>query len=719
MHRHDLAPILRGVRGQLRLGVTAVTLAVALWGCREPQSTTDPDSADPAAAAESTPKPLPVTHWEGYGVGHTANIDRVVLSGDGTAALTRDQIGGARLWPALDGTLEPVALPMQGPQQFSVQRFGKGFTVAAVDAANGAKIFDVDPKGTITELAALPPFKPLFAIHVLPGGEHCVALFRDHTIRLFDRKGAELHRFEAKMFQASSLRIAADGKTIMALIGPSGSPSKTTLQPLELSMGADGKTPSIRRAGDSRTVESTTAVSDSSAALSPDGQRFAIADKPVGNEWELMIVDLSAKEKLTRIQVPVPSHLVPTLGFVGANKLLVSANDGSLSWMVDVTDGSRHPRTSAPQDFISQGRAQAVVAGVQAVGYGTWLFVHDVERRSHRYLGYRNFQTQSVAVAPSSKWVAWAYMSGPVFVESLGGGEGERVELRSPDGTSPSKVRFFDDDHVIIVDMAGGIRLVHWRDGVTVAEAGIHGAIRNLQFDDARGLMLVERHSNDVHLFEVTAEGFEGPYIVADQSFRAGLLKGDKEHKEAVLWTLDGTNAMRHYTLEELRADLEHSAVNDKAVPLPTGKVAPVAIDSKGRSYGVRWNGTTMELFVDYGERVDTVAAPAGDIGLIVPSPGGKMFVAVHQRGQNASISGHMTESLEERWSYSPGVFSNEIVWSPDGRYVAVAGNTGAAVLDARTGEVVQQRCGINFEQVGAAPPTAFNAINVRSMCEG
>ena len=105
-------------------------------------------------------------------------------------------------------------------------------------------------------------------------------------------------------------------------------------------------------------------------------------------------------------------------------------------------------------------------------------------------------------------------------------------------------------------------------------------------------------------------------------------------------------------------------------------------------------------------------------ISTIVPSPSGDSFVSIHQRGQSTSLSLHDSESLEERWSYSTGVFNNEVVWSPDGRYVAVAANTGAVVLDAKTGKPVQRRCGVEFEAVAAAPATAFNSLNLRSMCE-
>jgi hypothetical protein len=152
---------------------------------------------------------------------------------------------------------------------------------------------------------------------------------------------------------------------------------------------------------------------------------------------------------------------------------------------------------------------------------------------------------------------------------------------------------------------------------------------------------------------------------------------------------------------------------------LAPGKVAPLAIDRHGRHYGVRWNGSAMEFFVDHGKHLRTARAEAGDVNQIVPSPDGKRFVAVHQRGQVTSLSMHDSDSLEEKWSYSTAVFANEIVWSEDGALIGVASNTGAVVLDAADGKPKRKRCGIQFEASGSPPPNPFNGMGVHSICEG
>lgn len=720
MHRHHAAR-LPGGRARSFWGATLLAFVLGSAAChKQGHDTKEPGKGTPTGTQSGDGEATPgTTKWRRAGAGHTSNIDLVVLSSDAKAAVTRDQIGGTRLWPALDGSVEPLVIPVQGPQQVSVETRPKGgFTVAAVDSAGGGKIFGVEPGGKVTELGSLAPFQPLFGIYALPGGERLLALFRDHSIRLVDRSGTELASLEERRFRPTSLRLSADGKSFAAIVSVSGTSNKAEIQRLRL-VEAEGKKPVIERVGSPRVVEAANALSDTTAVMAPDGKRFAVVDKPTGAAWELLVVDLDKDGADTRLQVPMPSHLIPNIGFVSTHQLLVSAHDGSLSWLVDLDDGTQHPRASAPMDFVSQGRAQALAHGVQAAGHGTWLFVHDVVSRSHRYLGYKSFQTQSVAISPSGKWVVWAYMSGPVFVEPLKDGVGERVELPSDPSFGTTKVRFFDDEHVILIDGAGGVRLYHWRDAKLVDETGIQGAIRAMHFEPERGVMLIERHNNDAHLFEVSAKGFRGPYIVADQSFRAGLLaKGAEAPKDAIMWTLDSGNKLRHYTLEELRKDPSQDTVMAKGEPIPPGKVAPLAIDRFGRHYGVRWNGSTMELFVDFGRHLKTQVSATGDISTIVPSPSGDRFVSIHQRGQSTSLALHDSETLEEHWSFSTGVFNNEVVWSPDGRYVAVAASTGAVVLDAETGKPVQRRCGVEFEAVAAAPATAFNSLNLRSMCE-
>jgi hypothetical protein len=705
----------------------ALACTLALSSCQTDRNVRRPDhdaAGDKPQAGDDGPETTltkgPRRH---AGVAHSGSIDRVALAPDGGGALTRDLVGGTRLWPALDGSREPVVVPMRSPQTFSLARNATGWTIFAVDASGGAKIFVSDAKDHIDGRGELPPFQPLIEGHVLPGGKHVLALFRDHSIRLLDVAGKELARLEQRKFRPVELRISADGKRAVALIEDRDTSNNNKLEIQPLDIVVLGKA-SITRVGTPRLTTSTVEINPSTAALSPDGGRMAVVQKFNSTAWEVEVIDLRSEAKPDIFTVQAQGHTIPGVGFIAPTRLFAAANDGSVSWLIDVENKSTHPRTAPPADFNTQLRVQAFGADHHVAGHGNWLYVADAARGEHRFLGYRTLQATSLAISPDAKQLATVFPQGPVWVEPLGdeGPEGFTAKLPIDPMNSVFRVRFADDEHVILVDGLGGVRLVAWKTGEQLAEAGVNGSIRSVQLDSKRKLLLVDRHStvNDSRVFELDAKrGFIGPYIIADQSYRTGLLtSGPPSHEDAVLWTLDSGNRLRYYSLAELRSDLSVDEVKAKAIDLKPGQIAPLALDRSGRHYGIRWNGSQMELFVDLGQHVRSKSIADGSVSEIVPADDGKSFLAVHQRSGGMAIAVYDSETLTERWTLSTGQFHSEVAWSPDGQYVGVAAQTGAVVHAAKSGEAVHQRCGLEFEVVGTAPSTAFSTVNQRTLCE-
>ncbi len=709
-------------RPMARATLTAA-LALGLAACRTDQPT-KAAQGDGGAAASRTAQDKHGTVSEQRtrraGVGHPGTIDKVALSPDGKAAITRDGVGGTRVWPRLDGSVEPVPLPVRGPPAFSIARAAKGWVAFCVDPSGGAKAFAVDDGGGVEKLGEFAPFRPLSEGHVLPGGKHILALYRDHTIRLLTTAGEELAVLEERKFRPVELRISADGKRGVALLeSRDGGGTKIELQPLVIS--TEGK-PAIARGGPPKLVTVATDPSPLTANMSPDGKQFAAVDKWTGSTWEVVLVDLRGDAPESRFAVQTQAHTTPGVGFSSPTTMMASANDGGVAWLIDSESKAQRARNAPPQDFSQQIRVQAVAGDTHIASYGSWLYVADATRRRHRFLGYRTLQAMSVAISPDGKRVATVYPQGPVLVEELGSGDGERFRLPNDPSVGVFKVRFADDDHVITVDGMGGVQLIEWRTGDVIAETGVSGGVRSVQVDTKRHLLLIDRNStvNDSRVFEFDPKtGFSSVYIVPDASYRAGLLrKGPEKHASAVLWTLDGSNKLRYYTLDELRSDLSADEIRAKGTDLKPGQVAPLAIDRNGRSYGVRWNGTKMELFVDLGAHIRSKPIPDGSISELVPAEDGSAVLAVHNRTGGMAITLYDAEELNERWSFATGTFHSDLVWSPDGRYVGIAAQTGVSVRDARSGEAVHQRCGLDFEAVGTPPNTAFSTVNQRTMCE-
>jgi len=704
-------------------------------------SSAEPDAASSADAAPGGGSVV-------AGVAHSGNIDLVALDPTGTAAVSRDIVGGLRLWPVLDGSKEPQAVPIANPRSMAVVTTEAGFVVLGVEASGGARFVAMQADGHAKDLASLPPFNPVQQVVSLHGehGPRFAALMRDGSIQVFGPQGDAIVAFDEKGFQPSSIRASADGQHIIALSTMDRVGSDARAEGQRLSLGGSKEAPTLTRTGTPQILKSTAGITETTVAFSPDGSEVAVLARGMSDHWDVELFDLSKDEAPRKIEVQFNAHQQPHLGYSGPSQLLVSSNEGLPSKLIDTKSENVRLRTSIPQDFNHQGRAQASASGRQVVGYGTFLFVHDVDERQHRFLGYRATQGSSVGLSPSGTHVAWAYSQGPVVVEAVDG-SGEAVEIDyGTNNFSGTRVRFIDEEHIIIVDAVGEVSLVRWKDQEVVARAGTMSNVRGVQVDPVQGLFVLERYTNEAWVYEVSPEdGFKGPYIVGD-AYRLGLLRPEAP-SDLVLWSLQASNnKTRQFTLDQLRADLTVAEIEALGVSLPNGHSPPLAVDRKGRHYGVRWNGASLELFVmdrsevakpiEKGPVTQAVSGllgkgnpavasvgvsksiPSNDINQILPSPEGDRFVAVVNRAGTISAVMYDSETLDTLWTYSTGVFNTDTEWSDDGRYVAFSANTGAVLVDAATGEAVLSRCGLRFTAFGAPPSTAFSSPNQKSICE-
>jgi WD40 repeat protein len=702
---------------------TALAVACLLLGCvpkEEGTSTPEPGQAGPAAQPDEPPAgPVSAKY---PGVAHSASIDLVSIDPTGVAALTRDTVGGLRIWTALDGSAEPQVVPIANPRSMAILKADEErFVVFAVEASGGARFISMASDGHAKDVATLPPFNPVLQVVALDGtqGGQFVALMKDGSIRTFNLQGEERAAFDKKGFQPNSIRASADGGSVLALTGMDRVGADNRVEAQRFSMGGTAQAPTLRRSGTPQILKTTAVVSDTTVAFSCDGSEVAVLARSSPTHWEIEVYDLGADGEPRNIPVKFNQHQQPHLGYTGAGRLLVSTNEGTPSQLVDTASASIRLRTPIPQDFNHQGRVQASTARRQILGYGTFLFVHDVDDRKHRFLGYATTQGSSVGVSPTGRYVAWAYAQGPVVVESVDAST-PAVEIQyGSNNFAGTRVRFLDDDHVIIIDAVGEVTLWHWPSQTVVAHAGTMSNVRNVHIDAAQGVLVLERHTNEAWVYEVSVEdGFVGPYIVGDV-FRLGILR-PKPPSDALLWSMQSSNnKVREFTLDQLRSDMTTAESEAVAVDLVAGQSPPLAVDPLGQQYGVRWNGTALELFVVQGEQtLGSKPMPTNDISQILPSPRGDRFLAVLNRAGAVSVAMLDSKTLESLWSYATGVFNADAAWSDDGRYVALSANTGAVLLDAETGSPVLSRCGFRFAALGAPPSTAFSAPNQKSLCE-
>lgn len=702
---------------------TALAVACLLLGCGpKDEGTKTPEPAPLGAETEPDAAPQPSPGPKHPGIAHSASIDLVAIDPTGVAALTRDTVGGLRLWTALDGSAAPQAVPLTNPRSMAVLLAGKDrFVVFAVEASGGARFVSMSSGGHAKDVAALPPFNPVLQVAALDGehGGRFVALMKDGSIRVFDLQGEERGAFDEKGFQPISIRTSANGKHLLALTTMDRVGADNRAEAQRLSIGGTVEAPTLKRSGTPQILKTTAAITETTVTFSPDGSEVAVLARASSTFWDIEVYRLGSDGEPRKIPVKFNQHQQPHLGYTGAGELLVSSNEGTPSQLVDTANSTVRLRTSIPQDFNHQGQAQVSSGGRQILGYGTFLFVHDVDDRKHRFLGYAATQGSGVGLSPTGSYVAWAYAQGPVVIESIDGST-EPVEIDYGNNNfAGTRVRFLDDDHVIIIDSTGEVTLWHWPSQTTIGRAGTMSNVRNVHMDPAQGLLVLERHTNEAWIYEVSIEdGFVGPYIVGDTS-RLGIVRPTPP-SDVILWSMQASsNKVREFTLDQLRSDMTTAESDALGVELVAGQSAPLAVDPLGRQYGVRWNGSALELFVVQGkETVASKAMPTNDIGQILPSPMGDRFLAVVNRSGAVSVAMHDTKTLESQWSYATGVFNSDTAWSNDGRYVAFSANTGAVLLDATTGEPVLARCGLRFTAMGAPPSMAFSAPNQKSLCE-
>lgn len=136
----------------------------------------------PVAAPAEPARPLQL--WNAR---HGLPIAAVFPVEDGGAAVTIDEGSHARLWPTLDGSREPYALPLAMPKAAAVVRAGDGFAIAALDSAGGLEVIDVSARGELTAHTRHAPEPGFEALVATAAG--FVTLRRDQQLALFDTRG--------------------------------------------------------------------------------------------------------------------------------------------------------------------------------------------------------------------------------------------------------------------------------------------------------------------------------------------------------------------------------------------------------------------------------------------------------------------------------------------------------------------------------------------------
>lgn len=369
------------------------------------------------------------------GLAHRVDVAEVWLDAEAGAALSLDEGGGVRLWPALSGEpeqLEPVALPIDEPARLSFSRTSAGsFLIAAVDMAQLGRVLEVRESGGSYEVIERMRFgadAPLFELEVLPGGERILALGVDHRLRLFDRSGALLDELAEHGLAPWQLRLVGRGESLAAAVVLA---QPTRVQRLSL---ADDR---LQLLGEPRRIYNDRGPNLNDLQLVPGGTHATAFRRPSakGKAWTLELIDLTSGE-VRLLRGEVESRLRPRLHIVDEQRALLEDGSGQGYW-VDLRGGVvMPPEFVLPEDpddlpaeslvatqriplagSIERERWHAsIVAGVRAAPRGRGILLDPIDDDTHQVLGH--VAATFTGLSLDDDEVAWASEQGR-FVESL------------------------------------------------------------------------------------------------------------------------------------------------------------------------------------------------------------------------------------------------------------------------------------------------------------
>lgn len=657
----------------------ALLALVACGTPAKPTRVTPPPPAPIDAAPPDAPGPLvrrgtphPPTEAP-----HGGPITSLALNAEGTAAVTTDGLGGARLWPALDGKLEPRILELPHTRALAIGTRGDRFALAAIDDVGNLALDVVDANGSLLQRAQAQG--ELTYIDVLETARGPLAARVDEQLVQLDDDGASTGAIAVDPGERI-VELATAGAYPYALIEKQGDTPAYALRWIE---------PGPRWGA---WIEPGVPIGPM-LAISPSGKRLAVLERDANNRPRLIVVDLASKSRVYEASESAVARPV----FADDEHLAIQ-NNTALHW-IDLT---------APRPVIEQ---TAVVAGEPVPKGGIHIVAAEtgggrivaprfgelaISTFGHTdYLGYE-LQAPAIATrAPNGQLLIGGEDRFSLLDAQLH--EVAQLDLAQPLQTVAA-VRY----------LAGNDWLVHTVGSTGSSLLVVDPVAHKTQV--ARTKMdVVHQLQFDPHTNLVALSLGEQPEVLRYDPAKhrvdpVALLPRTKSASQRMVFPVGSPHAQ--LVIVEFANQVTIHWVPDAAHPevgiASTIQGSYAGIDSTGRAYV--WKNGGLSIYDD-GAEVGTV--PNALVGGLFPSPGGAMFVHFLNR-----VVALMLADGTQRWSRALEG-ANDVVWLDDGAF-ALVGGAGLARIDAATGQLQAARCGWRF---GFSPRPHVEVQRVEPLC--
>lgn len=621
---------------------------------------------------------------------HGAAISLIAMTDAGDAAVTADTTGAIRLWPALDGSREPIVVSGSPPSALDVAREGDGFLIANHDAARGVELVRLDARGEVRSRARIATEPATLEVELTPHG--ALVLRADQAIELYDPAGTQ----RARLVPDPGTRIQAlvgRGGRVLAIVGDDQHARAHWIE-----LGAGTATWGARSPG--LALDPTFPI-----ALSPDhrlllgtrpGKRLipALVDVTTGSDTAVLVCISAAEVQVRRdsFRDVDPSRLgvlnPSPLGFIDATRIACSSS-GAISWWT--TDGVPLPIVGEP--VANTGELEPGVGGGRVVSsVGAQLAI--AEPSGMKYLGYGFRELSQLRVTPIGVLIGRGDQAPLLLDDQLH----QKARYALPKG----KVEWTDllpiDERFVLRMSSREVQADHWGTAyqITVFDLNngvVHQQLPNLAqevtmaYEPTTRLLatsdgttrLLLRFDPDTHSFGERFEiaqstALRGVYLL-DPALSGGLVALTIEEQDGAL------------VVGELHGDdLQGVAVRARRSYTIQGQLR--AVDRSGRVY-TQGAGTADVLVHARGTQYARLPGIAGKT--LLPSPAAT-HVAAFADGKVRLVA------VDGRILWDVAMWGSAGVdWTASGELI-VRFRAALAKLDLATGALRQRQCGWDFQ---------------------